>query len=234
MTIEGLKRDVLAANLELHSRGLALFTWGNASGIDRAQGLVVIKPSGVPYEEMSADDMVIVDLDGVVVAGRYRPSSDLPTHLELYRAFADVGGVVHTHSTYATAWAQTGIDLLAEGTTHADYFYGAVPCTRPLTADEIADAYEQQTGALIVATIRARNIAALSVPAALVHGHGPFVWGATPADAANTAVVLEEVARIAILSRSVGSPPAVSRTLLDKHFLRKHGPGAYYGQGRTH
>jgi L-ribulose-5-phosphate 4-epimerase len=234
MTIDDLKRDVLAANLELCRRGLALLTWGNASGIDRTRGLVVIKPSGVPYEDMSADDMVVVDLDGRPIDGRYRPSSDLPTHLELYRAFADVGGVVHTHSTYATAWAQTGVDLPAEGTTHADYFYGAVPCTRPLTTAEIAGAYERETGAVIVATIRARNISALSVPAVLVHGHGPFVWGTTPADAAYNAVVLEEVARIAILSRSVGSPPEVSRTLLDRHFLRKHGPTAYYGQDRSH
>jgi len=232
MNPEDLKRDVLAANLELCRRGLALFTWGNASGIDRTRGVVAIKPSGVPYDAMAADDMVLVDLDGKVAGGRYRPSSDLETHLCLYRAFPDIGGVVHTHSTYATAWAQAGIDLTCEGTTHADYFYGAVPCTRRLTDGEIAGAYEQETGMVIVETIRQRGLAALSMPAALVHGHGPFTWGTGSADAVHNAVVLEEVARIAILSRGVGSPQPIARTLLDRHFLRKHGPGAYYGQDR--
>ncbi|MDR3440025.1 L-ribulose-5-phosphate 4-epimerase [Telmatospirillum sp.] len=230
MTILDLKRDVLAANLELSRRGLALFTWGNASAIDRTRGLVVIKPSGVPYDQMEADDMVVVALDGTVEAGRYKPSSDLATHLELYRAFGEIGGVVHTHSPHATAWAQAGVDLPAEGTTHADYFYGAVPCTRPLTEIEIGGAYERETGKVIVETMNDRNLAPLSMPAALVDGHGPFTWGASAADAVHNAVVLEEVAHIAILSRNVGTSKPMSRALLDRHFLRKHGPAAYYGQ----
>lgn len=234
MSLDSLKRDVLAANLDLARHRLALFTWGNASGIDRAAGLVVIKPSGVSYDVMAAEDMVVVDLEGRTVEGRYKPSSDLATHLALYRAFEAIGGVVHTHSTHATAWAQAGIDLPCEGTTHADHFDGAVPCTRPLTSAEIAGAYEHETGAVIVETLRARNVAPLSMPAALVHGHGPFTWGADAADAVHAAVVLEEVARIAVLSRSVAAPSPISDELLARHFHRKHGPGAYYGQGTGH
>jgi L-ribulose-5-phosphate 4-epimerase len=230
MSIDDLRRAALAANLELSHRGLALFTWGNASQIDRASGMVAIKPSGVPYERMSAADMVIVDLDGRKIEGAYKPSSDLATHLELYRAFADIGGVAHTHSTYATAWAQAGVDLPAEGTTHADHFHGPVPCTRNLTTAEIDGPYERNTGAVIVETLRARNLPALAMPAALVCGHGPFTWGADAAEAVHNAVVLEEVVRIAILARSVAAPQAITRPLLDRHFLRKHGPGAYYGQ----
>lgn len=232
MTLEQLKEHVLAANLDLPRYRLALFTWGNASGIDRERGLVVIKPSGVDYDCMTADDMVVVGLDGTVMEGAYRPSSDLATHLAIYKAFPEVGGVVHTHSSYATAWAQTGADLPAEGTTHADYFYGAVPCTRLLTDTEIKGAYEQETGNVIVETFRERKLDALQMPAVLVAGHGPFTWGKTAKDAAHNGVVLEEVARIAILSRQAGSPRMISQTLLDKHFLRKHGAGAYYGQNK--
>jgi L-ribulose-5-phosphate 4-epimerase len=225
-----LRQEAFEANLELSRRGLALFTWGNASQIDRARGVIAIKPSGVPYETMKPGDLPIVDLDGRVVDGTYRPSSDLATHLELYRAFAEIGGVTHTHSTHATAWAQAGVDLPAEGTTHADYFYGPVPCSRPLTNEEIEGAYERNTGLVIVETMKARGGNALAIPAVLVDGHGPFTWGRGAGDAAHNAVVLEECARIALLSRSVAPARALSQTLLDKHFLRKHGPGAYYGQ----
>ena len=225
-----LRRAAFEANLELSRRGLALFTWGNASQIDRARGVIAIKPSGVPYEAMKPEDLPIVDLDGHVVDGTFRPSSDLATHLELYRAFAEIGGVTHTHSTHATAWAQAGVDLPAEGTTHADYFYGPVPCSRPLTNEEIEHAYERNTGLVIVETMKARVSNALETPAALVNGHGPFTWGRDAADAAHNAVVLEECARMAMLSRLVAPARALSQTLLDRHFLRKHGPGAYYGQ----
>ncbi len=225
-----LRRAALEANLELSRRGLALFTWGNASQIDRARGVIAIKPSGVPYEAMKPEDLPIVDLDGHVVDGTFRPSSDLATHLELYRAFAEIGGVTHTHSTHATAWAQVGVDLPAEGTTHADYFYGPVPCSRSLTNEEIEHAYERNTGLVIVETIKARISNVLEIPAALVNGHGPFTWGRDAADAVHNAVVLEECARMAMLSRLVAPARALSQTLLDRHFLRKHGPGAYYGQ----
>jgi L-ribulose-5-phosphate 4-epimerase len=230
MNLAELKEAVLGANLELHARGLALFTWGNASGIDREKGLVVIKPSGVAYDVMKADDMVVVDLDGNRLEGEYKPSSDLPTHLVLYRAFQNCGGIVHTHSTHATAFAQAGMDLPAEGTTHADYFYGAVPCTRKMRPPEIAEAYEKETGKVITETFLERALNPVSIPAVLVRGHGPFTWGMDAMDAVHNAVVLEEVARIAILSRSVANPEPIDRELLDKHFLRKHGPGAYYGQ----
>jgi L-ribulose-5-phosphate 4-epimerase len=229
-TLDALKTAVCAANLELAALKLALFTWGNASAIDRERGLVVIKPSGVSYATMTPADMVVVDLDGRVVEGAYKPSSDLPTHLVLYRAFPAAGGVVHTHSTHATAWAQAGADLAAEGTTHADHFHGAVPCTRPLSAGEIEGAYEAETGAVIVETFRKRGIAPEAVPAVLVHGHGPFAWGSDAGDAVHNAAVLEEAARIALLSRVVGDPRPISRRLLDRHYLRKHGAGAYYGQ----
>jgi L-ribulose-5-phosphate 4-epimerase len=225
-----LRRAAFEANLELSRCGLALFTWGNASQIDRARGVIAIKPSGVPYDAMKAEDLPIVDLDGQVVDGTFRPSSDLATHLELYRAFAEIGGVTHTHSTHATAWAQAGVDLPAEGTTHADYFYGPVPCSRPLTNEEIKGAYERNTGLVIVETMKARLSNALDTPAALVNGHGPFTWGRDAADAVHNAIVLEECARMAMLSRLVAPARGVSQTLLDRHFLRKHGPGAYYGQ----
>ncbi len=230
MTLEALKEAVLDANLELPRRGLALFTWGNASAVDRELGRAAIKPSGVPYDRMTADDIVVVDLDGRLVEGRHRPSSDLSTHLALYRAFPSAGGVVHTHSTHATAWAQAGRDLTAEGTTHADHFRGAVPCTRAMRPSEIAGAYEVETGRVIVEAFASRRIDSAEVTAVLVRSHGPFTWGKTVADAVHGAVVLEEVARIALLARQAGSPEPISRDLLDRHFLRKHGPGAYYGQ----
>jgi len=232
MNLGDLKQAVLEANLSLPRHGLALFTWGNASGIDRERGLVVIKPSGVEYQGMGVEDLVVVDLDGRTVEGHFKPSSDLATHLALFQAFPSIGGVIHTHSAHATAWAQAGADLPAEGTTHADYFHGAVPCTRPLTPEEIGGAYELETGRVIIETIRARGIDAAAMPAVLVSGHGPFTWGRDVLEAAHNAVVLEEVARIAILSRSVGAPKGISRQLLDKHFLRKHGSGAYYGQAK--
>lgn len=232
MNPSDLKQAVLQANLDLPHYGLALFTWGNASGIDRERGLVVIKPSGVEYRGMGVADLVVVDLDGRIVEGRCKPSSDLATHLELYRSFPDLGGVVHTHSAHATAWAQAGLDLPAEGTTHADHFYGPVPCTRPLRPEEITGSYELETGRVIVETFRERSIDPASVPAVLVSGHGPFTWGRDALDAVHNAVVLEEVARIAILSRSAGTPGGIPQLLLDKHYLRKHGAGAYYGQGK--
>jgi L-ribulose-5-phosphate 4-epimerase len=230
MTRAQMKKAVLDANLMLHREKLALFTWGNASACDRQKGLVVIKPSGVPYPRMKAGDMSVVDLDGKVIEGRHRPSSDLETHLAIYRAFPSVGGVVHTHSTHATAWAQAGLDLPAEGTTHADHFRGAVPCTRAMRPEEIGGAYEAETGKVIVETLQARRIDPAEVAAVLVRNHGPFTWGAAVDEAVHNAVVLEEVARMALLSRQAGRPEAISRELLDKHFLRKHGPGAYYGQ----
>jgi len=228
--LKELKEETLKANLEISRLGLALFTWGNASGIDKNQGMVVIKPSGVPYEIMTADDMVVVDLDGKKVEGKYNPSSDLPTHLVLYRAFTLALGVVHTHSSRATAWAQMGMDIPAEGTTHADYFYGSVPCTRVMTESEINGAYEEETGNVIVETFKNRGIDPSLVPAVLVNAHGPFTWGESPGNAVNNAAVLEEVARIGMYSRILGIPVQMPSALLDKHFLRKHGPGAYYGQ----
>lgn len=230
MTVEELKEAVFRANLELRDRGLAILTWGNASGIDRERGIVAIKPSGVPYDAMKAGDMVLTDLDGKVLEGALRPSSDLATHLVLYRAFPSLGGVVHTHSVHATALAQAGSDLAAEGTTHVDHFYGPVPCTRALTRAEIEGEYEAETGNVIVETFRTRGIDPARVPAVLVRSHGPFAWGKSPGDAALNAVVLEEVARMSILSRSYGNPGPMPTELLDRHYLRKHGAGAYYGQ----
>lgn len=224
-----LRAAVLAANQDLARLGLAAFTFGNASAVDREQGLVVIKPSGVPYERMTEEDLVVTDLEGRVVDGTLRPSSDLATHLVLYNAFPTIGGVVHTHSPYATIWAQAGMDLPCYGTTHADYFYGAVPVTEPMTADTIADAYEANTGHAIVR--RFAEIDPMQIPAVLVAGHASFCWGATVADAVHTAAVLEEVARMAYCTATLNpSVTPIASTLLDKHFLRKHGPTAYYGQ----
>ncbi len=228
--LESLKRLVCRANLELVREGLVVQTWGNASGIDRERGLVVIKPSGVPYAGMKPADMVVVSLEtGQVVEGQYQPSSDTPTHLVLYRAFAGIGGIVHTHSLFATAWAQARRAIPAYGTTQADYWYGEVPCTRLLNDGEIRADYEANTGHVIVETFRELN--PLQHPAVLVASHGPFTWGKDVEDAGHNAVVLEFVARLAseTLRLAPGLKPMQPR-LLDKHFLRKHGPGAYYGQ----
>lgn len=230
--LEELKREVLAANLELYARNLAIYTWGNASGFDRERGLVVIKPSGVPREELTVESLVVLDLEGRVIEGGLRPSTDTPTHLVLYRAFAGIGGIVHTHSTWATAWAQAGLDLPCLGTTHADHFYGDVPCTRPLSEEEIEGDYEAATGRVIVE--RFEGLDPLAVPAVLVAQHGPFAWGRDPAEAVRNAAILEETARMAFITRELRpSVEPIPRALLDKHFLRKHGNGAYYGQKKT-
>jgi L-ribulose-5-phosphate 4-epimerase len=227
--LKQLREEVYEANMELVRRGLVLYTFGNASGILRGDDLVAIKPSGVPYEKLRPQDMVVVRLDGSPVEGAMRPSSDLPTHLVLYRAFAGLGGVVHTHSTFATAWAQAGREIPCLGTTHADYFHGPVPVTPPLEAGEIEGDYESNTGDAVVR--RFTNLDSGSFSAVLVHGHGPFCWGPAPAQAAHTAVVLEEIARMAYYTITLNpEAPPISQALHDKHFLRKHGPGRYYGQ----
>ena len=232
--LELLKQQVLEANLELPKLGLVDFTWGNVSARDAASGAVVIKPSGVPYASMKQDDMVVVDREGRVLEGKLRPSSDLPTHLELYRQFPSIGGIVHTHSTWATVWAQTCRGIPALGTTHADYFFGEIPCTQRLSAQQIAGEYEAQTGVAIVECLRARGIDPAHMPAVLVANHGPFAWGADAAAAVHNAAVLEVVARMAFLSMQMDPTlPAMPQQLLEKHFLRKHGPGAYYGQPKT-
>jgi L-ribulose-5-phosphate 4-epimerase len=227
--LEQLRTEVLEANLELVRRGLVLYTFGNASGVDRERGLCVIKPSGVPYDTMTPADMVITDLEGKTVEGSLRASSDLPTHVALYRAFPEIGGVVHTHSRHATAWAQAGREIPCFGTTHADYFYGPVPCTPPLSREEIEGEYEANTGTAIIR--RFEGLDPLRYPGVLVAGHAPFAWGKNVAAAAFHAVVVEEIAAIAFETITV-NPDAkpISQHLLDKHFLRKHGPAAYYGQ----
>ncbi|HZD76138.1 MAG TPA: L-ribulose-5-phosphate 4-epimerase AraD [Acidobacteriaceae bacterium] len=237
MRLEALRSAVLEANLELVRQGLILYTFGNASGVDRESGVVAIKPSGVPYEELKPADLVLTDLDGTVVEGTLRPSSDLATHLLLYRAFPAIGGVAHTHSEFATAWAQAGREIPAYGTTHADYFHGPVPVTEELTADEVGGDYVLNTGHAIVrrftrgATHGATSIDPLAVPAVLVAGHAPFCWGSTPADAAHNAVVLEAVARMAYYTATLNaSCSGVAQHLLDRHYLRKHGAGKTYGQ----
>ena len=230
--LEELKKTVLEANLLLPKHGLVTFTWGNVSGIDRERGLVVIKPSGVEYEGMQAEDMVVVDLDGNRVEGRYKPSSDTPTHIALYKAFPALGGVVHTHSRWATSFAQAGRGIPAFGTTQGDYFYGEIPCTRKMTPAEIGGEYELETGNVIIDTFRSRRIDSAQVPAVLVHSHGPFAWGTDPMNAVHNAVVLEEVAFMAFHAMALTPDlPPMQQELLDKHYLRKHGPGAYYGQG---
>lgn len=227
--LEELKQEVFEANLALVDYGLVTLTWGNVSGIDRETGLVVIKPSGVPYDTMTAEDMVVVDLKGNRVEGRLKPSSDTPTHLELYKAFPNIGGVVHTHSRWATTFAQAAMDIPALGTTHADTFYGDIPCTRPMTDAEIQGEYEKETGSVIIETFNAKEPD--DIPAVLVHSHGSFTWGKNAADALEHAVILEEVAFMAWHSLSL-NPERVTmqQTLLDKHYLRKHGKNAYYGQ----
>jgi L-ribulose-5-phosphate 4-epimerase len=227
--LDDLSAQVLEANLELVHRGLVLYTFGNVSGIDRQTGLVAIKPSGVSYESMQAEHMVITDLDGKIVEGNLRPSSDLGTHLLLYREFPSIGAVVHTHSEYATSWAQAGRSIPAYGTTHADYFYGPVPVTEELTADDINGDYVHNTGLAIVR--RFRDLDPSAMPAVLVAGHAPFCWGKTPADAAHNAVVLEAVARMAFYTATLNPEgKGVSQALLDRHYFRKHGAHATYGQ----
>ena len=227
--LEKLKEEVCRANLELVEHGLVIFTWGNVSGIDREKGLVVIKPSGVSYDNMKPADMVVVDLEsGKVVEGDLKPSSDTPTHLALYRAFPEIGGVVHTHSTYATAWAQAGKDLPNIGTTHADYFHDAVPCTRAMTEKEVKGEYELETGNVIVE--RFKDLNPVHTPGVLVTNHGPFTWGKTPHEAVHNAVVLEQVAKMAFIAFSVNPSLTMNPLLIEKHFNRKHGPNAYYGQ----
>lgn len=227
--LENLKQEVLEANLELPKRNLVTYTWGNVSGIDRKEGLIVIKPSGVPYEELKMEHLVVLDLDGNKVEGKLNPSSDTPTHLVIYKNFKDVGGVVHTHSKWATIWAQAGKSIPALGTTHADYFYGEIPCTRKMTDAEIQGEYEKETGNVIAETFSSRN--PNYVPGVLVNNHGPFTWGKDPGEAVYNAVVLEEVAMMAyhdfILTQGINP---ISQALLDRHFLRKHGANAYYGQ----
>lgn len=229
--LDALKAAVCAANLDLAARGVVIYTWGNVSGIDRASGKMVIKPSGVPYEGMTAEDMVVVDLEsGTAVEGRWKPSSDTATHLALYRAFPDIGGVVHTHSVHAVAFAQAGRDIPALGTTHADYFHGPIPCTRDLTEAEAAGDYEANTGAVIIETVRERGRAPLAVPGVIVRSHGPFAWGRDPAEAVYHAVVLETVAEMAWKTLWLRPESALPDYLLDRHYFRKHGPKAYYGQ----
>ena len=228
MSIEELKQQVFRANIDLVDHGLVIFTWGNVSGIDRERGLVVIKPSGVSYEGMKAEDMVVVDMEGNRVEGKYKPSSDTATHLELYKAFPETGGVVHTHSTYATAWAQAGSALPNIGTTPADNFSDHIPCTRDMTKDEIMGNYEKDTGTVIIERFKGLNPA--HIPGVLVKNHGPFAWGKNPHDAVHNAVVMEQVAKMAFISRQVNPQLTMNPWLIEKHFSRKHGPNAYYGQ----
>lgn len=227
--LEALKKQVYEANMELPRRGLITYTWGNVSGIDRTKGLFVIKPSGVDYDELKPEDMVVMDLDGRKVEGEYNPSSDTPTHLELYKAFKEAGGIVHTHSPWATSWAQAGRSIPCYGTTHADYFYGEIPCARSLTAEEIDTEYEKNTGLVIIETFEGKN--PMHIPGVLCTNHGPFTWGTDADNAVHNAVVLEEVAKMACRTELLkpGAAPA-PQAIQDKHFLRKHGENAYYGQ----
>ncbi|WP_312846228.1 MULTISPECIES: L-ribulose-5-phosphate 4-epimerase [Exiguobacterium] len=226
-----LKEAVLEANLALPEHGLVTFTWGNVSGIDRDAGLVVIKPSGVPYDRLTVEDMVVVDLEGNIVEGELRPSSDTPTHLALYRSLPEIGGIVHTHSPWATSWAQAKRAIPAFGTTHADYFYGEIPCTRELTDEEIETAYELETGHVILETLDELMLETVAVPGVLVANHAPFCWGKNADEAVHNAVVLEEVAKMGLhaLNLNPGLTP-IKQSILDKHYLRKHGANAYYGQ----
>ncbi len=228
MTLQTLKKQVFNANLDLVKHGLVIFTWGNVSGIDREKGLVVIKPSGVSYNTMKADDMVVVDLDGNVVEGKLKPSSDTPTHLELYKAFSEIGGVVHTHSTYATAWAQAGKAIPIIGTTHADYFSNDIPCTEDMSEKAVQLDYEKETGTYIINAFGKIN--PMHIPGVLVKNHGPFTWGKSPDEAVHNSVVLEQVAKMASISFSINPNPTMNEALVKKHYERKHGDNAYYGQ----
>jgi L-ribulose-5-phosphate 4-epimerase len=225
-----LKKEVLDANLQLVDHNLVVFTWGNASAIDRSQNLVVIKPSGIGYSKMKAVDLVVLDLEGNVVEGSLKPSSDTPTHLYLYNVFPEIGGVVHTHSEWATIWAQAGRGIPALGTTHADYFNGTIPCTRPLTKSEIKSNYEINTGQVIVETFSDKRYQ--DIPGVLVHNHGPFCWGKNAKEAVQNAVILEQIAKIAYRTLLVNPEAELNPDLLKKHFSRKHGPDSYYGQGK--
>ncbi len=232
--LEQLKKEVYEANMLLPKYGLITFTWGNVSGIDREKGLIVIKPSGVEYDVMKPEDMVVVDLNGKVVEGDLNPSSDTPTHIEFYKAFPNIGGVTHTHSTYATSFAQAGVGVLPLGTTHGDYFYGEIPCTRKMTPEEIGSEYEKNTGLVITETFRERNIDPDQIPAVLVCSHGPFTWGKDAVDSVHHSVILEECAKMALFANQIRGEkvPHMQQELLDKHYLRKHGANAYYGQGK--
>ena len=229
--LEELKKQVCDANLELVRRGVVIYTWGNVSGIDREKGLVVIKPSGVDYAGMTPDDMVVVELStGKTTEGKWKPSSDTPTHLELYRRFEKIGGITHTHSVNAVSFAQAGTDIPALGTTHADYFWGAVPCTRELTEKEVKDAYEVNTGKVIIETVESRGYDPMAVPGIIVKNHGPFTWGKNAAESVYNAVVLETVADMAFKSLMLNRESSIKQYVLDKHYERKHGANAYYGQ----
>lgn len=229
--LELLKQQVCESNLELVRRGVVIYTWGNVSGIDREKGLMVIKPSGVDYDRMCPEDMVVVDLNtGKAVEGKWKPSSDMATHLEIYRKFPAVGGVVHTHSVNAVAFAQAGMPIRALGTTHADYFYGDIPCTRELTEEEVMSAYEVNTGKVIIETMEGLDIDPMAVPGVLVKNHGPFAWGKNPANAVYNAVVLEKVAEMDLKTLALNPGASMKQYVLDKHYMRKHGPNAYYGQ----
>ncbi|HBG58593.1 L-ribulose-5-phosphate 4-epimerase [Proteiniphilum sp. UBA1028] len=228
MSIEELKAAVFQANLDLVEHGLVIFTWGNVSAVDRDKNLVVIKPSGVSYDQMKAEDMVVTDMEGKVVEGKYKPSSDTPTHLELYKAFPAIGGVVHTHSTFATAWAQAGCDIPIIGTTHADYFSDNIPCTRDMTEAEVKGEYEKETGTVIIERFKELN--PVHIPGVLVKNHGPFSWGKDPHEAVYNAVVMEQVAKMAFVAGQINPLLTMNQSLIQKHFFRKHGPDAYYGQ----
>lgn len=229
--LESLKKAVYEANMELPKRGLVTYTWGNVSGIDRETGYFVIKPSGVDYETMTSEDMVVMDLNGNKIEGKYKPSSDTPTHIELYKKYPEIGGIVHTHSTWATSWAQACRSIPLYGTTHADYFYGSIPCARSLTPEEINGEYEKNTGLVIIETFEDKGINPMHIPGVLCANHGPFTWGKDASEAVHNAVVLEEVAKMSCYTESINKhvQPA-PQTIADKHFLRKHGENAYYGQ----
>ena len=233
MMLEKLRQEVYRANMELPEKNLVVYTWGNVSGIDREKGLIVIKPSGVEYEDLTPEKLVIVDLNNNIVEGDLNPSSDTKTHVELYKTFSEIGGIVHTHSSHAVAWAQAGRDIPCYGTTHADYFYGAVPCTRNLTDKEVNDDYELNTGKVIAETFKERKLDPVAVPGVICRCHGPFSWGKNAAQAVYHAVVLEEVAKMAMYTVNINSQVTPApQYILDKHYLRKHGPNAYYGQGK--